>query len=301
MNNKLTLAALAALLTLGACEKKKTDVAAVTEPTAEVFGENDALLLGNPTGARRSAEFSENYLMSEATYHVAYSASRGIPVWVAWHLQLPEDTAGGGVQRQNDFRENPKLPASYYNVRPSDYSSTNFNRGHNTPSGDRLSSVAANSSTFLMTNMIPQAPQFNQGPWGDLEDYIRSQVGPSSNREAYIYMGNYGAGGVGTNNVVTTTIGSGVVTVPKNVYKIVVFLTKGSDDLNRIDTSARVLAVDMPNDNRLYPSGSSTAWQNYKVPIDSIEARLARAGRPHNFLNAVRADVRTYLKAKASR
>jgi endonuclease G, mitochondrial len=296
MNNKLTLAALAVLLGLTACDKKTTEEAAASTPVAEVFGENDALLLGNPTGARRSAEFSENYLMSEATYHVAYSATRGIPVWVGWHLQS-EDL--GAAPRQDDFRENPKVPDSWVKVTPSSYSSSNFDRGHNLPSGDRSRTVGENSSTFLMTNMIPQAPQFNQGPWGNLEDFIRTTVGTAN--EAYIYMGNYGVGGVGTNNVVTNSIGSGVVTVPKNVYKIVVLMPKGGDDLNRIDTAARILAVDMPNDNRLYPSGSTSAWQNYKVPIDSIEARLARAGKPHNFLNAVRADVRTYLKAKAFR
>jgi endonuclease G, mitochondrial len=297
MNNKLTLAALAVLLGLTACDKKNTEEAGATTPVTEVFGENDALLLGNPTGARRSAEFSENYLMSEPTYHIAYSAMRGIPVWVGWHLQS-EDL--GATQRQDDFRENPKIPASWYDVRTSDYSGSPFNRGHNVPSGDRTRTVAENSSTFLMTNMIPQAPQFNQGPWGNLEDYIRTLVGTSN--EAYIYMGNYGSGGVGSNNVVLNTIGSGVVAVPKNVYKIVVLMPKGSDDLNRIDTAARVLAVDMPNDNRLYTgSGAATLWQNYKVPVDSIEARLTRAGRPHNFLNAVRADVRTYLKAKAFR
>jgi endonuclease G len=297
MNNKLTLAALAALLTLGACDKKKTDDTTTSTVAPEVYGENDPLLLGNPTGARRSAEFSENYLMSEATYREAYSATRGIPVWVGWHLQSEDQ---GPVPRQDDFRENPNVPASWVTVTPSNYSSSNFDRGHNIPSDDRTATVAANSSTFLMTNMIPQAPQFNQQPWANMESYIRAQVGTTN--EAYIYMGNYGVGGVGTNNVVTNSIGAGVVTVPKNVYKIVVLLPKGGDDLNRIDTSARILAVDMPNDNRLYTgTGAASAWQNYKVPIDSIEARLARAGKPHNFLNAVRADVRTYLKAKASR
>jgi endonuclease G len=296
MNNKLKLATAALLLFATAC--KKTSVATV-EPTVNVaLADNDPLLLGNPTEARLSAEFSENYLMNESYYKEAYSASRGIPVWVAWHLSSDEQ---GPVSRQDDFRPNDLLPSSWYGITPTNYSSTTFDKGHNCPSEDRTATVAANSSTFLMTNMIPQAPQFNQGPWANLETYIRGlSVGPTS--EAYIYMGNYGAGGVGSNGVVSNTIGSGTVTVPKNVYKIVVILSKGTDDANRIDTSARVLAVDMPNDNRLYTGvGAASLWQNYKVPIDSIEARLSRAGRPHNFLTAVRASVRTYLKAKAFR
>jgi hypothetical protein len=35
---------------------------------------------------------------------------------------------------------------------------------------------ADNSSTFLMTNMMPQVPELNRGVWGDLEDYCRSLV-----------------------------------------------------------------------------------------------------------------------------
>ncbi|GAB4091079.1 DNA/RNA non-specific endonuclease [Flaviaesturariibacter terrae] len=296
MNNKLKLAAAALLLIATACKKNSIqDTATTVAPL--VIEENDPLYLGNPTEARRSAEFSENYLMREIGYSEAYSASRGIPVWVAWHLQTDDQ---GPVSRQDDFRENPNLPASYYNVRPSDYTA-NFDKGHNCPSEDRTNTVAANSSTFLMTNMIPQAPRFNQGPWADMENYIRTQVLP--NNEAYIYMGNYGVGGAGNNGVIVPNIASGNVTVPKMVYKIVVIMPKGSDDRNRIDTSARVLAVDMPNDNTLYGgAGANSLWQSYKVPIDSIEARLARAGRPHNFLTEVaKADVRTYLKKKASR
>ncbi len=30
-----------------------------------------------------------------------------------------------------------------------------------------------NSSTFLMTNMMPQVPELNRGVWGDLEEYCR--------------------------------------------------------------------------------------------------------------------------------
>ena len=296
MNNRLKLATAALLLLATACKKNSVeDVAAANQQL--VIEENDPLYLGNPTGARLSAEFSENYLMREISYATAYSATRGIPVWVAWHLQTDDQ---GPVQRQDDFRSNPKLPSSYYDVRPSDYTA-NFDKGHNCPSEDRTNTIAANSSTFLMTNMIPQAPRFNQGPWADMENYIRTQVG--ANNEAYIYMGNYGVGGAGNNGVTVPNIASGNVTVPKMVYKIVVILPKGSDDRNRIDTSARILAVDMPNDNTVYTANTSpTLWQSYKVPIDSIEARLARAGRPHNFLTEVaKEDVRTYLKKKASR
>src|SRR4051812_47065852 len=126
MNNKLKLAAAAFVLFAAAC-KKSTNEITVAEPTPIVVEENDGLYLGNPTNARLSAEFSENYLMREVGYAEAYSASRGIPVWVAWHLSTDEQ---GPVSRQDDFRPNPNLPSSYYDVRTTDYTS-NFDKGHN--------------------------------------------------------------------------------------------------------------------------------------------------------------------------
>jgi endonuclease G, mitochondrial len=41
---------------------------------------------------------------------------------------------------------------------------------------DRTRNEADNSSTFLMTNMMPQVPEVNRGVWGDLEDYCRKLV-----------------------------------------------------------------------------------------------------------------------------
>jgi endonuclease G len=41
---------------------------------------------------------------------------------------------------------------------------------------DRTRNEADNSSTFLMTNMMPQVPELNRGVWGDLEEYCRELV-----------------------------------------------------------------------------------------------------------------------------
>lgn len=85
----------------------------------------------------------------------------GTPNWVAWHLQS-EDM--GSAPRQDDFRSDNTLPSAWYRVVSTSYSGSGFDRGHNCPSADRTSTIAANSSTFYMTNMIPQAPTLNQVP-----------------------------------------------------------------------------------------------------------------------------------------
>src|SRR5690606_20687825 len=114
------------------------------------------------------------------------------------------------------------LPSGWYQVQSNSYAASGFDRGHNCPSGDRTSSRNANASTFLMTNMIPQAPQNNQKPWADFEVYIREQV--KKGNEAYIIMGIYGEGGPGSKRNITLSIDGGKVNVPSNIWKVVVLL-----------------------------------------------------------------------------
>lgn len=90
--------------------------------------------------------------------------------------------------------------------------------------------------------------------------------------EAYVIMGNYGTGGRG-NNGQANTIDAGRVTVPQMIYKVIVVLPKGNDDLGRLDTSATVLVVNMPNDNTLYTTSSSgnNQWRSYLTTIRAVE------------------------------
>ena len=256
--------------------------------------DDDPLNLGNPTNAMPYHTFPENYLKSNNYYTLAYSQSRGIPVWVSWHLQR-EDL--GSAPRQDDFRGDVNLPPSWYQVQTTSYSSTGFDRGHNCPSGDRTLSIPINSSTFLMTNIIPQAPKCNQGPWERLENFVRNSL-VGTNNEAYTVMGNYGTGGYNTSNTLAYTIDAGKVTVPEKVWKVVVILPKGNNDLSRITSSTVVLAVNMPNDNRVYTAGAASDWRTYRTSVAAIEADANAAGVPLNLFQRIADSVRPALKAK---
>jgi endonuclease G len=293
-----TLLAFFLIIFAASCKKPIDEpiVTPVPTPPVVVAGDNDPLLFGNPTNATTNAAFPNNYLLDQTFYKTAYSSTRAIPVWVGWHLQS-EDI--GSTPRQDDFRGDPKLPSNWYKVETSDYSGSLFDRGHNIPSADRTSSVAANSSTFLMTNIIPQAPMLNQGPWEGLEDHIRNTL-VGTTKEAFIFMGNYGTGGYNSNNVLANTIDNGNITVPNRVWKIAVVMPKGNNDLSRLDTAATVVVVDMPNDNRMYTTNAAgkLAWRNHITTIATLEQNSAAAGQTLDFLTAVNATVKTYLKAK---
>jgi endonuclease G len=180
---------------------------------------------------------------------------------VSWHLGAADL---GQAARQDGFRADPSLPSGWYQVKPSDYVSSGFDRGHNCPSADRPLTEDDNSATFLMSNMMPQAPQNNQQTWGNLENYCRTLV--RAGNELYIVCGSYGRGGTGSAGY-QTTIASGRVTVPSNCWKVVVVLPAGNNDVSPISSITRVIAANTPNSNTI-----NTAWGGYRTTVDAIEA-----------------------------
>jgi endonuclease G len=213
--------------------------------------------MGNPSGAVDSISYSNNYLMIKLQYVVSYNRDRGIPNWVAWHL---DNTWLGNVPRKDTFRPDSTLPSSWYHIKKSSYNNSGFARGHHCPSADRTNTTEDNSSTFLMTNMMPQAANNNSGPWEKLEKYCRVLV--SQGKELYVYAGGYGSQG---------TIDNGHVTVPSHTWKVIMVLDDGENDLNRVTTSTRLIGVDMPNNNDQI--NRTDDWKSYRICVDSIEAR----------------------------
>lgn len=245
-------------------------------------GDNDNMLMGNPSGAVASISYPANYLMVKTYYALSYNRDRGTPNWVSWHLASSDM---GSTARQDDFRADNTLPSGWYQVGATSYSGSGFDRGHNCPSADRTSSVSANSATFLMTNMIPQAPNNNQQTWNNLESYGRSLV--NAGNEVYIIMGCYGQGGTGSNGTVNT-IDNGRVTVPARVWKVLVVLPNGANDLSRVSSSTRVIAVNTPNINSI-----NSDWKQYRTSVDAIESATG-----YDLLSNVSASVQQVIEAK---
>jgi endonuclease G, mitochondrial len=244
-----------ALLILIGC--KETEMI----PQQSLTLDEQQLLLGNPSGATVDVSNPNNYLMLKPQYALSYSRDRGTPNWVSWHVS--KDWLGS-ADRQDDFRANTNLPQGWYRVTTSAYTNSGFDRGHNTPSADRTNAVENNSATFLMTNIFPQAPNHNRETWENLERYTRQLV--SQGNEVYVVMGNYGVGGTGSNGS-ANTIDNGRITVPKRVWKVLVVLPEGENDLGRINSNTRVIAVDTPNINTV-----NSDWGTYRTTVDAIEA-----------------------------
>jgi endonuclease G len=234
----------------------------ITDYTVSAPTKDDNLTMGNPSNATTNVVNATNYLMVKAQYVVGYNNSRGTSNWVSWHLS----TAWlGGSNASRSFTIDNALPASWYHVKTSDYTNSGFDRGHMCPAGDRSVNATDNIATYLMTNISPQAPNLNQITWNSLEGYCRTLA--NQGFEMYIVDGVLGSGGSGSNGGTTTTIASGNVTVPGQLWKSIIILPVGSNDVSRVTTATRIITVIMPNTQ----SASAQPWGNYRVSTDYLE------------------------------
>ncbi|HEY8750034.1 MAG TPA: DNA/RNA non-specific endonuclease [Tepidisphaeraceae bacterium] len=246
--------------------------------------ENVNLLLGNPSGA--NAGDRDNYLMVKPYYVLSYNNQKGTPNWVSWQVTTADL---GDAPRKQIFDSDPELPAGFNVVKTSDYSGSGFDRGHMCPHSDRAANTDMSYSTFVMTNIIPQAPSVNQKAWAQFEVYCRDLV--KAYNHLYVISGPYGEGGTGSRGSKRALVKGAMVTVPSECWKVVVVVPEGgvSDDLAKVDSSTRVIAIDMPNDN----TAVGEAWDIYRTTPAAIELKTG-----YHFFDKLRPDVAGGLRQK---
>jgi endonuclease G len=227
--------------------------------------------LGVPT----DADPSDDVLLDEQAYVVSYNPKRNGPNWVAWQLDRSDL---GTVHRKNKFRADPMLPAPFYHVEPQDYAHSGYERGHLCPSGDRTRDANQNSLTFLMTNILPQVHELNDGPWKKLEEYERELA---SEPDTVLYIV---AGGIFAE---TQPVIGHAVSVPVATYKIVVVLPAGQAATD-VTTETKVVAVVMPNE----AAAGAHVWTDFLTSVDEVEKATG-----YDFLSAVSEPIQRVLEA----
>ena len=252
---------------------------ALLNPTA-IGQQSPHLFLGNPSGA---TPFNANdYLIVRPQYALGYNRNQGIANWASWQLN---QSWLGNLPRP-EFTVDSSLPAGWYRVQPRDYSGSGFDRGHWVPAADRNRVEADSQATFLMTNIFPQAPDNNQGPWEKLESYCRTLV--RQGKELYIIAGGIGEGGVGMKGQ-KNAIGSDKIRVPAKIWKIVVVLEQPGLNLNQLSETTPLIAVLMPNQQGI----KDTPWQIYQTSIDQIEQLTG-----YDFLSNLSESIQAVLEAR---
>lgn len=256
-----------------ACERLPADLPAADPPAPP--SSNPHLVLGNPSQAGTANP--NNYLIQRHQYVLSYSRDRNGLNWASWEV----DAAWlGDTDRQDNFRPDGALPAGFYQVIPNDYRGSGYDRGHVVPSGDRTGSVGDNAATFLMTNIIPQAPDNNRGPWRELEEYGRSLV-YQYDHSLHVFAGAYGSQG---------SVGNQAIAVPSRLWKIIVVYDRLPDGGLGIGSDTRLIAIDLPNTNQANPD-----WRRYQTSVQRIEIATG-----HRFFESLPPELQTILKARTS-
>jgi endonuclease G len=239
------------------------------------------LFLGNPSNASEDSRQKDNFLMRKKYFALSYNNNRGTPNWVSWRV-TKDDL--GDAPRKPVFDTDNDLPEGFQRITHKDYNGSGFDRGHMCPHSDRAANQEMSFSTFIMTNIIPQAPKVNQKTWAELEIYLRNQV--KHGHAAYIIAGPDGKGGTGKEGF-KETIAGGRVVVPAKCWKIAVLAQHDqADDLSKFTARTRVIAVMMPNDESI-----DTHWAKYRVSVREIEKQTG-----YTFFDRLPADAAIALK-----
>jgi len=233
--------------------------------------------LGNPGNADADTNNHDHYLIQRTVEAIDYSDNFGEPNWASWDLTASDLGSSG---RSGSFYTDTNLPANFYHVTTDDYSGSGYDRGHMCPSADRTDNTDDNKLVFFMSNIIPQAPDNNEGVWGNFEDYCRSLA--QSGDELLIICGPGGFNG-------SLIQPSQRAFLPAFTWKIVVVVPPGDGTaLSRITTATRVIAIKIPNNNAV-----SSTWQDYVTSARQIEVDTGLT-----FFTALPAEVASVLRDK---
>ena len=104
-----------------------------------------------------------------------------------WALEII-DPDKSDLERVDNFRPDYRIP-EMFRADLAKYEGSGFDRGHLVPSADQIETELQNSETFLLSNMSPQKPKFNQGIWKELETAVRQLNDQRKIFETYVISG----------------------------------------------------------------------------------------------------------------
>ncbi|TAL70163.1 MAG: T9SS type A sorting domain-containing protein [Bacteroidetes bacterium] len=221
---------------------------------------------------------TNDYIIIRYQYVLSYNKYLGVSNWAAWNLNA--NWFGDYDRDSCHFTTDTSLPAGFYRVKNSDYTNSGYDRGHIVRAEERSKNAEDMKSTFLMTNIIPQTADLNQGVWLNFE-YFYEDLCKQQNKELFIYSG-------GIFHTKNTLNDEGKVIIPDSCFKIVVVFDRGQT-LKDINSSTLVYSVIMPNIDGV----RNDAWTKYITSVNSIETSTG-----YNFLSNVPDSVQQIIESQ---
>lgn len=155
-------------------------------------------------------------------YSLSYNEKFEQANWVYYTL-TNQMVLDGGEERSNKFKVDQKVATG--SAKSSDYTKSGYDRGHLCPAADMDFDPIAMNESFLMSNISPQAPDFNRGIWKELETEVRNWA--KKERKIYVVTGPVfkdNKGIIGTSNVLVPGYFFKVIYEETNEPKIIAFV-----------------------------------------------------------------------------
>jgi len=189
-------------------------------------------------------------LIRHEGYTLRYVDRYKVADWVAYPL-LAYKISGDADREGEQFQPDPAVKAG--TALSSDYTKSGYDRGHLAPAGDFKFSQRMMGETFYMSNIAPQAPQFNRGIWKELEEQVRHWA--VRDNGLYVITGSVLKPGM-------PTIGrANKVSVPQQFYKVILYCNNSATAQPNI----RMIGFLLNNEE------SDSSLQQFVVPVDQIE------------------------------
>lgn len=184
-----------------------------------------------------------NDLVKHTYYTLSYNEKYEQANWVYYSL-TDSMVINGGSERSNKFKVDKMVSTG--SAKSADYTKSGYDRGHLCPAADMDFNPVAMEESFLMSNICPQAPDFNRGIWKELEMEVRNWA--KKEHKIYVVTGpvfNDNKGTIGQDNVL----------VPGYFFKI---LYEETDQ-------PKIIAFVFPNRK------SDRPLTDFAVPVDEAE------------------------------
>lgn len=194
-------------------------------------------------------------------YSFCYDRSNLTSWWVAYPLNGTLISSGS---RTDAWNYDPKVSQSEQQNLSGGYGS-GYDRGHQCPSADRLSS-AANRETFYYTNMTPQRSSFNQGMWANFEAKVRDWSRAAGVDTLYVVTGCQVEHPIGY--VLDRDRKS--VPVPSAYFKALVAYSKSKSLLSVSTPNGSYTGVGFWFDHK----NPGSSYMKGKISIDELESKL---------------------------
>jgi endonuclease G len=206
-------------------------------------------------------------VLNKRGFVVGYSPSLRHPVWVAYKVY----PAGNRTPppRPALFKPDPAAPHS---PQHKEYAKSGYDRGHMAPNLAIATCYgkAAQEQTFQTSNICPQRPSLNQGPWADAE-YRIADLWPDCYGDVWVITG-------ALSTPADSRLASGI-DVPTAFYQVVVAQKNGK---------IRAFAVCMPQTLHRHTPARTTL-----ISIDDLEKLTG-----FDFLADLPVDVQKDLEAQ---